>query len=62
MAVMVLSPNVAKGAAGEGLSSALVSSRAAHAALSAEESLGTGQFFGKNWTVPVTRLARVAGT
>ena len=54
MAVMVSSPNVAKGAAGAGLSSALVSSWAARAELSVEESLGTGQFFGENWTVFAT--------
>ena len=43
---MVSSPKVAKGAAGAGLSSASVRSRAARAALSAEESLGTGQLYG----------------
>ena len=59
---MVSSPNVAKGAAGAGLSSALVSSRAAQSVLLAEESLGTGKFFRKNWTVSATRLARVFGT
>ena len=62
MAVMVLSPKVAKGAERAGLSSALVSSQAARAALSAEESLGTGQLFGKNWTVLATCSARVVGT
>ena len=62
MAVMVSSPNVAKGAVGEVLSSALVSSQAACADLLAEESLLTGQFFGKNWTVLATRSERVVGT
>ena len=62
MAIMFLSPNVAKGEAGAGLSSASASSRASHTALSVEESLGTGQFFGKNWTVFATRSARVVGT
>ena len=62
MAVMVLSPNVVKGASGGGLSSAPVSSQAACTALSAEENLGTGHFFGKNWTVFATRLARMVGT
>ena len=62
MVVMVLSTKVAKGAAGAGLSSALVSSRADCAALSAEESFGTGQLFGKNWTVLATRSERVVGT
>ena len=62
MAVIVSSPYVAKGVAGAGFSSALVSSWAARAALSAEESLGTGQFFRKNWTVLATRSARVVGT
>ena len=51
-----------KGAAGAGFSSALVSSWADRAALSAEESFGTGQFFGKNWTILATRLARMNGT
>ena len=62
MEVMVSSPNVAKEEAGAGLSSASASSRASHTALSAEESLGTGQFFGKNWTVFAMRSARVVGT
>ena len=59
---MVLYPIVAKGAAGAGLSSALVSSQSARAALLAEETLGAGQFFGNNWTVLATRLAHVVGT
>ena len=62
MAVMVLPPKVAKGAAGAGLSSTSVISRAARAELLTEESLGKGQLFGKNWTVLATRSARVVGT
>ena len=62
MAIMVLSPKVVKGAAGSGLSSTSVSSWAARAVFSAEESLGTGQLFGNNWTVLVTCSARMVGT
>ena len=61
MVVMVSSTKVAKGAAGAGLGSNLVSFRAARAALLAEESLVTGQLFGKNWTVLATRSARLVG-
>ena len=59
---MVSSAKVAKGAAGAGLSSDSVSSRAARAALLTEESLGTGQFFENNWTVLAMRSALVVGT
>ena len=62
MAVMVSSPKVAKGAAGAGLSSASVISWAARDELSVDESLGTGQLFGKNWTVLATCSACVVGT